>query len=112
MSRTSTNHIGPVSRIGSPDVSCAQNECLSPAVSCAAQIATGQRTSVHTTSGAPSRMTRSRAKARGPLRETEPGVTSPEIRKNRPIANRAAAITTADSATLLTPASWTSRTSW
>ncbi len=55
---------------------------------------------------------RSRAKVRGPLRDTEPGVTSPEIRKNRPIANRAAGITTIESVRSLTLPSWTSWTSW
>jgi hypothetical protein len=93
-------------------VSCDQNERVSPAVRCAAQIAPGQRSSVQTSSGTPSRMSRSRANVRGPLRATEPGVTSPEMRKNRPMVKRAAAITTADSATLLTLDNWTSWTSW
>jgi hypothetical protein len=53
-------------------------------------------------------MIRSRAKDRGPLRETEPGVTSPEIKKNRPIAKSAAGIATAASATLPSSASCTS----
>jgi hypothetical protein len=46
------------------------------------------------------------------LRDTEPGVISPEIRKNRPMVNRAAAITTVDSATLVTSANWASWMSW
>jgi hypothetical protein len=53
-------------------------------------------------------MRRSRAKVRGPLRDIELGVTSPEIRKNRPIANRAAGITTIARVMLLTPANCTS----
>ena len=35
----------------------------------------------------PSRTIRSRANLRGPLRSSEPGVTSPEIKENSPIAN-------------------------
>lgn len=112
MSSTSANHIGPVSRIGSWWRSCDQNERVSPAAKCAAQIAPGHNRSVHTTSGTPSRMSRSRAKIRAPLRASEPGVTRPDIKKNRPIANSAPTSTTSDSATLLTAATWPSWTSW
>ena len=69
-------------------------------------------TSVQTISGTPSRTSRSRAKDRGPLRDTEPGVRRPEIKKKRPITNKAAGITTIDSARSLTLPSWTSWTSW
>jgi hypothetical protein len=101
-----------VSRKGSECTNRHQNELVSPPTWYTAHFAPAQMTSAQTASGTPSRMSRSRANSRGPLRATEPGVTSPEMRKKRPITKRTAGRASSDNTALLTAPSWTSWTSW
>ena len=113
MSRTSTNHIGPGSSNGSESTSSwSQNERSSPAAWNESQLAPGRAISVHSTSSRPRRRSRSRAKRFGPFRETEPGVTRPEMRKNRPVEKSAAGITPIITTRSLAHPSWTSWMSW
>jgi hypothetical protein len=65
-----------------------------------------------TASGTPRRSSRSCAKAPGPLRCSEPGVSSPEINKNKPITNRRLGSSRIPRTMLLASVSWTSWTSW
>ena len=55
-----------------------------------AKTISGHSTSAKAAQGTPSRSSRSPAKRRGPLRASDPGVSSPAIRKNRPMANNTA----------------------
>ena len=68
----------------------------------------GRRRRRRARSRTPSRTSRSRANRRGPLRSSEPGVTSPDIRKNSPIAKSVAGSTRLPSTSSVTGARRTS----